>query len=267
MDRDTKKTQLTLGTNGEKTHTEFDFIKDKPHLVYIIKKLERLAGAIHVVTSTLPPEEPIRSVLRVECLLLLKKALFREKKKDTESTLETDIAHCVSLIGIAEMSLLISQMNADVLRYEYLGLLPAIENLYGKERGAVTFDVSGLSVSLDVPKEAMSSDMSHRRHEELTYKTLKRTFKSYDKGQDKRHLKKSYSIKEQKESREKPVDSTREKIILEIIRNKGEVAIKDITTLVRGVSGKTIQRDLLEMVSNGVLKKFGERRWSRYSLV
>ncbi|MEK7062719.1 MAG: DeoR family transcriptional regulator, partial [Patescibacteria group bacterium] len=58
-----------------------------------------------------------------------------------------------------------------------------------------------------------------------------------------------------------------QKTIIEIIKTKGKVNIKDISKLIKGCSEKTIQRKLISLVKNGILKKEGERRWSRYSLI
>jgi len=60
--------------------------------------------------------------------------------------------------------------------------------------------------------------------------------------------------------------NTRQEAILSIIKNKKEVMIKDISSQVKGYSEKTIQRELLGMVKDGILIKSGEKRWSRYSL-
>ncbi len=58
----------------------------------------------------------------------------------------------------------------------------------------------------------------------------------------------------------------RRSMIIEEIKIKGEVTIKDISEKIHGVSEKTIQRELLKLVEENVLKKEGERRWSKYSL-
>ena len=42
--------------------------------------------------------------------------------------------------------------------------------------------------------------------------------------------------------------------------------IKDVSPLIGGFSEKTIQRELAAMVQAGILRKVGEKRWSRYSL-
>jgi DNA-binding transcriptional ArsR family regulator len=58
----------------------------------------------------------------------------------------------------------------------------------------------------------------------------------------------------------------RRESILSVIKNKNQASIKDISTLIRGVSEKTIQRELSSLVEEGIVLKKGERRWSTYSL-
>ena len=54
--------------------------------------------------------------------------------------------------------------------------------------------------------------------------------------------------------------------ILDIIKIKKKVTIKDISSLIKDCSEKTIQRELVALLKEGVLRKEGERRWSTYSL-
>ncbi len=58
----------------------------------------------------------------------------------------------------------------------------------------------------------------------------------------------------------------RREVILNLIRDKQRVTVKDAQVIVTGVSSKTLQRELLAMVAEGVLKREGERRWSVYML-
>ena len=53
---------------------------------------------------------------------------------------------------------------------------------------------------------------------------------------------------------------------MSVIKNKENVSIKDISTLIRDVSEKTIQRELISLIDAGVVLRHGERRWSTYSL-
>jgi predicted HTH transcriptional regulator len=69
----------------------------------------------------------------------------------------------------------------------------------------------------------------------------------------------------------RPVESKdkddREKRVLDVIRDKGVVSIKDISTVIFDVSEKTIQRTLQLLIDKGQIKKEGERRWAKYQLV
>jgi len=58
----------------------------------------------------------------------------------------------------------------------------------------------------------------------------------------------------------------RRECILKLIKDKNEVSIKDISLHFPDLSEKTIQRELVAGVFDGILKKSGDRRWSRYSM-
>ncbi|MFC1802122.1 winged helix-turn-helix domain-containing protein [Patescibacteria group bacterium] len=61
--------------------------------------------------------------------------------------------------------------------------------------------------------------------------------------------------------------NSREFKILKIIKDREDVSIKDISKIIDECSEKTIQRQLNTLLKKGVLKKEGERRWSKYSLM
>ena len=56
--------------------------------------------------------------------------------------------------------------------------------------------------------------------------------------------------------------------IVKIIKDKKQATITDIKNLASGVLNscgeKTLQRELISMVNDGVLYKMGEKRWSKY---
>lgn len=51
-----------------------------------------------------------------------------------------------------------------------------------------------------------------------------------------------------------------------VLEAKGESTIKDIAAIVTDCSEKTIQRELNAMIDENIVKRQGERRWSKYSL-
>ena len=58
----------------------------------------------------------------------------------------------------------------------------------------------------------------------------------------------------------------RQQQIISYLQNRSWTSIKDIARQISDCSSKTVQRELVEMVEKNVLKKTGERRWSRYML-
>ena len=65
---------------------------------------------------------------------------------------------------------------------------------------------------------------------------------------------------------QKDLKSKRSEVILSLVKKGSELTIKDFLGYIKDCSEKTIQRELLALVSKGLLKKKGERRWSRYYL-
>ena len=55
--------------------------------------------------------------------------------------------------------------------------------------------------------------------------------------------------------------------VLEILRIRGKLGIKDIYSNMPGYSEKMIQRELARLVRNGLVQKQGEKRWSIYEIV
>lgn len=54
--------------------------------------------------------------------------------------------------------------------------------------------------------------------------------------------------------------------ILKVFKPNTNYSIREVSQAFQGLSAKTIQRDLNLLVEQGVIKKTGERRWSRYFL-
>jgi predicted house-cleaning noncanonical NTP pyrophosphatase (MazG superfamily) len=75
-----------------------------------------------------------------------------------------------------------------------------------------------------------------------------------------------YSHRQFSEFVDKPKASERRSKIIDIVKEKGEVVVNDITASFPGISSKTIQRELTSLVEENVLKRVGEKRWSKYSL-
>ena len=60
--------------------------------------------------------------------------------------------------------------------------------------------------------------------------------------------------------------ATRKERIKTILREKGQIGIKDISDSIKDVSEKSIQRDLNDLIEGGEVVRIGERRWSTYKV-
>ena len=59
----------------------------------------------------------------------------------------------------------------------------------------------------------------------------------------------------------------RKKLILQQLREQGKQSLPEIAKIFPTASQKTIQRDLRELISQGIIEKEGERRWARYRVL
>jgi len=191
----------------------------------IIKKSEKLASAIYLITGFFDDKEPLKWKLRT-----LSTDLVSEQVKDKFSI----IRETLSLFSMAKTAGLVSEMNHDILVRE----------------------LSKLKDEAEKPLDIMFI------HDTITdQKALPRPQKSEyikDNTSEKPMLKEFGAVSVKKNSRQS--------IIIAILKRKKEIMIKDVSPLISGCSEKTIQRELLTMVNSGILRKMGEKRWSRYSL-
>lgn len=58
--------------------------------------------------------------------------------------------------------------------------------------------------------------------------------------------------------------SDRMSLILELVRKKKSLSIKEISSVIKDCSEKTIQRELNILIERGLIRREGERRWSVY---
>jgi hypothetical protein len=151
-------------------------------------------------------------------------------------------AEIAAILETARRAGLISNMNADLICDEYANLATFVRDNEDRilERGGV------LSNMMDVEPVKEGAYKRHSGVHRVSGDVLNigRSLTSIVKG----HL------------------SRRDKI-LALYKNMSRISIKDAVSKIDGVSEKTVQRELLSLVSEGVLKKEGERRWSTYILV
>lgn len=67
-------------------------------------------------------------------------------------------------------------------------------------------------------------------------------------------------------SKDQDRHDSRKTMIMGVLKSGVMMSIKDISDYVPGCSEKTIQRDLNSLLESGLIKKTGEKRWSKYGV-
>ncbi len=214
------------------------FFSNQYH-TFLVRKTERLASALYVITGFMPADEPLRTRLRTCALALISQSSNPDEL--SHSGPGKFINHCAeigTILETAQSGGLVSHMNAKLICNEYAALANFARDHHTEivERGnhietAAIPEPQGLPVS-----------QRHLKKSLLELQKIKKTSNSQSKGQQ----------------------SDRKTAILKLFDNKDSISIKDAVVEIEGCSEKTIQRDLLSLVRDGVLTKKGERRWSTY---
>ena len=205
---------------------------------FIYKKAERLGNALYLISPAFHDSVSLKSRMEGVAVALITAAA------DTQSSFRDRLAHELlalsSIISMARAGGLLSPMNADIIMSEVKAFLADIA---AYEEPLLTLPephtLAGLSKRAPVATNRPGS--THALPESPRH--IKDTL-SPSKGQ-----------------------SDRKESILSLIRKKGTASIKDISTVIVGVSEKTIQRELQSLIASGQVIRSGERRWSTYSLV
>lgn len=196
-------------------------------------KAYKVSSAIYFVTAFFDEKEPLKWRLRNLAI-----DISSDKLKDKSNIIEEVIA----LLGLAKNAGLISEANYNILSEELAKLEKNSEKtLY--------------QMLLEESSEAQSSLSEFKKEEVIKDKIIlsEPKVKALNKPLS------EYGIVSVKKN-------SRQSTIIALLKRKKEIMIKDVASLIDDCSEKTIQRELLAMVDAGILKKIGEKRWSKYTL-
>lgn len=222
----------------------------------IYEHASKLVTATYLVTSLFQDSEPLKGHLRIKSLEMLSDVVsYFRNRSVSETRLKSLVEEIMSLIHTGAIARVISPMNKNVLMDEYGRFLARVTRQDEHTLGRVADEVGDLFVNVsDAPQV-------ERRMSEMIPET-----KEYKGQLSKGHIKKTFETREVVKRQPKSDSSDRKEKILSIIKQKGDVTIKDIASDIEGVSEKTVQRDLIELLGKGSIKKRGERRWTTYSI-
>ncbi len=220
-------------------------------------KTNKLITALYMVTDIMDKEEPLRNKLRTLGVEILSDPERKPSASYGAGMSITRIEHVISFLDIASAMNMISEMNSSILKKEFSELKQSFQTKQG---------LSLMDLLKDSPLEIPEVNQTNQK--------VNQTRLGVQKGST--LMKALKDFKGPNASFDTSKKQRREEII-SIIKDKEKaspeesgVTIKDIKDNAKGtlasVGEKTLQRELISMVHEGVLEKAGDKRWSRYFL-
>ena len=212
--------------------------------VFIYKKAERLAKAIHLIAPAFSESQSLKNRMDEIAIGLVDAAIV--PSSSARAALSRELLALSSALSMAQTGGFLSAMNTELIAREAHTLL---QEVAGYEEPRLFLEEAPTLAS--IARSAQETQQEPETPRPLRNVRPADPAVRIHKGH---HKKDTGHVKDRIES------------ILSVIRSKGQASIKDISTLIRGVSEKTIQRELSALIESGVIERKGERRWSVYSL-
>ena len=248
---------------------------------FISKKTEKIVTAIYMVTDFIAESEPLRIELRTVALSLMSQTrLLLARSTDMESSLADEVLRAIddaiTLLSLATTIGLVSHMNGSILRAELTRNETELRRLYLPHVSDTTprpdyssvvltpdfFEVEApsaprLSVYREQPRPAAAANVlnGHAPTRAAVFERKPQEAKPVEPNRDVPAKNSSVGLK-----------IARRSDVLSVVRSRGMASIRDITSVIKDMSEKTVQRELLALVKEGVLVKEGEKRWSTYRI-
>ncbi len=232
------------------------------------KKTERLVLATYLVTKHVSDNDLCKEVRANAYSLLLLVAhsdnLFQNR--ETLSPVLLQIRIILATIDLLFVSDLVSEINTTVLKRGFMDfadfLLTSIGS-DGAERASLhgIFDESAQTVKPITPKNQLKrgNGSGGKSLSETRVRCGKKSLNTQ--GDNKKERIKNVSVKS------RAISTNRRVVILDMVAKSGKVTVKEVARQIPDTSPKTLQRELMNLVSEGVLKKEGNKRWTVYTLV
>lgn len=273
------------GIEIKKDIKDISLFKDDKYCLFVYKKTIKLSAGLYVVTNLLSDEEPLKWELRRYGQKLLSSTVIDSNfsqfpNYEISKMISKNCLVIVSILDVAFYAGLISEMNYTILKDEFTEFVifldgqPRVDSNFPEVLDRRFFELpkehrfSGASRGQEKYSRKLASPEdgykghSIRQGESMSYKNGYSGLKSETKNSVNNKGQNTSSLQKNDQK------SLRKDSIISILKNNIEpLTIKDISNNIKDCSEKTIQRELLSMVASGVLKKEGERRWSRYSLI
>lgn len=244
-----------------------EITQNNSNFLDLYNKSNRLAAAVFMVSNVIDQGEELRTKIKnlsldlVSMSVKLKDINFYDAKK-VITDIEKDSLELVSMLDIAGLSGLISKMNGDILKEEFQSFMLELGKFSekfesNKNTSVKNIFTESLVANIGIVPKMIGIGYDKKNNE--VYKNESHNMTENNKVNGRPNGNGNYNGHKRKDLRKNTV--------LEFIKGHNNVSIKDIVPNINGCSEKTIQRELIELIKESKIKKVGERRWSRYSII
>ena len=231
-------------------------------------KTNKLITALYMVTDIIDKGEPLRNKLRT-----LGTGIISDTYS-APSNICSKISEIMSFLDVASAINIISEMNCNILRKEFSELDQSIKESIGNTK-TLNRQINLSEFFGELPDKGQYQSIGHHRSTRIGVQKGSTLLKALS---DKTHFLSDSGSTNISRNGFDILKKQRRNDIINIIRTIGESStIKDIKDKIQtnpeqsnsliSCGEKTLQREMVSMVKDGVLNKTGKKRWSRYFLV
>lgn len=245
--------------------------------LFVFQKTEKLVKAIYLLTGLMSDKEPMRERSRALANKMLENTLNMSDRiwgeEEYQKNLISATCEISVLFDIAESTKMISKMNHQIITAELKRLADfLITSSTNYSSAKIAFEPNLFDGNYNyIPDQISQIASSMQNIDSNNGDTFLKDMKYSNKGQFDSLMTDTKNNSNEKLSLTKtaaPKDkNNRQEIILSMLKSGVKLTIKDFAKNIKDCSEKTIQRELLALVSKGIVKKEGERRWSKYFIV
>lgn len=235
---------------------------------YLSDRVQKITKAVYRVTDILSDKEPLKWALREKSVFILNTLVFLEKddylgRIPQIKKIEQSVNQIILALSLLPDNFLLSGINFEILKNEY----SAINKLVFQEVNKFNFNESFLNTlaAPEIPNGHNPVKQKHIGQNDIGQKDERNDISQINghSGEISEETRKENSNITKKG---KPSTGGRKQRLMSIIKDREKVTVGELSVLFSEYSEKTIQRDLLEMVERGILRKEGDKRWRTYLL-
>lgn len=242
--------------------------------LFVFQKTEKLVKAVYLLTGLMNEKEPMRERARALANKMLENALAMSDRVWGEETYQKNLISAIGelsvLFDIAENTKMMSKMNHQIINSELKKLADfMITSSSNYSSAKIAFDQNLFDNNYNyVPEQNfISKTPSAEALSDETVSSIKDNNVSYKTPDNQNPVSNPIKMSVTKkipENKNIKDNNNRQDIILSMLKSGVKLTVKDFAQNIKDCSEKTIQRELLSLVAKGILKKEGERRWSKY---